>query len=156
MTIRIEDILSAEHCLIEAPVSSKKKLLEYLASFIANALGDSSTNDIFERFLNRERLGSTGIGEGVAIPHCRLPQCTQPFGILLKLDEAIDYDAMDHRPVDLVFALVVPEQADNQHLQVLATLARSFTSPEYRQSLRNAPNAEQLYQRALNLASDSE
>src|SRR5690554_1608477 len=87
MSIRIEDILSAEHCLTEAPITSKKKLLEYLASFIAHALPESSSNDIFERFLNRERLGSTGIGEGVAIPHCRLPQCKQPFGVLLKLDE---------------------------------------------------------------------
>lgn len=151
MTTRIEDILTAENCLTEAPITSKKKLLEYLASFIANALPQSTSGDIFERFLNRERLGSTGIGEGVAIPHCRLPQCTQPFGVLLKLDEAIDFGAMDHRPVDLIFALLVPEEADSQHLNVLAMLARSFTEPSFREALRNAPNAEQLYQRAINM-----
>ncbi len=151
MTIRIEDILTAENCLMEAPITSKKKLLEYLASFIANALPESSSSDIFERFLSRERLGSTGIGEGVAIPHCRLPQCTQPFGVLLKLDEAIDFGAMDHRPVDLIFALLVPEEADSQHLKVLAMLARSFTEPSFREALRNAPNAEQLYKRAINM-----
>lgn len=150
MTIRIEDILTPERTLTDAPVSSKKKLLEYLASFIANQTQSSAT-DIFERLLSRERLGSTGIGEGIAIPHCRLPTCKQPFGLLLKLDEAIDFDAMDHRPVDLVFALVVPEEANNQHLQVLAMLARNFTEPEFREALRNAPDAKQLYQRAISM-----
>lgn len=150
MTIRIEDILTPEHALLDVPVSSKKKLLEYLASFIAN-LTDSSATDIFERLLSRERLGSTGIGEGIAIPHCRLPGCSQPIGLLLKLDEAIDFDAMDHRPVDLVFALVVPEEANSQHLQVLATLARNFSEPDFRDALRNAPDATQLYQRAISL-----
>lgn len=150
MTIRIEDILTPERTLTDAPVSSKKKLLEYLASFIANQTQSSAT-DIFERLLSRERLGSTGIGEGIAIPHCRLPTCEQPFGLLLKLDEAIDFDAMDHRPVDLVFALVVPEEANNQHLQVLAMLARNFTEPEFREALRNAPDAKQLYQRAISM-----
>lgn len=136
---------------MDAPVSSKKKLLEYLASFIANSLSDSSASDIFERFLNRERLGSTGIGEGVAIPHCRLPQCQEPLGVLLKLHETIDFDAMDHRPVDLVFALVVPEQTDGQHLQVLATLARNFSDADYRTALRNAPDAHMLFTRATQM-----
>ena len=76
----------------------QEKLLEYLAAFVANQMLNSSASDIFERFLARERLGSTGIGEGIAIPHCRLSQCQKPLGVLLKLDEAIDYDAIDHRP----------------------------------------------------------
>lgn len=151
MNIRLEEVLTPERTLMDAPVSSKKKLLEYLASFIANHLSDSSASDIFERFLNRERLGSTGIGEGVAIPHCRLPQCQEPFGVLLKLNEAIDFDAMDHRPVDLIFALVVPEQADGQHLQVLATLARNFSEASFREALRNAPDAHQLFSRAISM-----
>ena len=151
MSIRIEEILTPERTLLNAPVSSKKKLLEYLAAFIANLLPESASGDIFERLLTRERLGSTGIGEGVAIPHCRLPHCEAPFGILLKLDEAIDFDAMDHRPIDLIFALVVPEEADSQHLQVLATLAKNFSDSEFREALRNAPDAQQLYQRAITL-----
>ncbi|MFY9179372.1 MAG: PTS sugar transporter subunit IIA [Venatoribacter sp.] len=151
MSIRIEDILTPERTLIDAPVSSKKKLLEYLASFIAGQLPDGSATDIFERFLSRERLGSTGVGEGIAIPHCRLPQCQEPFGVLVRLAEAIDYDAMDHRPVDIVFALIVPEEADSQHLQVLSLLARNLTEPNYRDALRNAPDAELLYKRALNV-----
>lgn len=149
MTIRIEDILTQERTFMDAPVSSKKKLLEYIASYVANVTGTSATN-IFERLHNRERLGSTGIGEGIAIPHCRLPECTEPIGLLLKLDEAIDFDSMDHRPVDLVFALIVPEDANSQHLQVLAMLARNFTEASFRDALRNAPDAKQLYERAIN------
>lgn len=150
MTIRIEDILTPERTLMDAPVSSKKKLLEYIASFVGNQTG-TAVSDIFERLLSRERLGSTGIGEGIAIPHCRLPECENPIGILLKLEEAIDFDAMDHRPVDLVFALIVPEAANNQHLQVLAMLARNFTEPSYRDALRNAPDAKQLFERAISM-----
>jgi len=117
MDIRIEDILTPERTLIDAPVSSKKKLLEYLAGFIAEQLSDSSADDIYERLLSRERLGSTGIGEGIAIPHCRLKQCDQAMGVLLRLMEPVDYDAIDRQPVDLVFALLVPEEATEQHLR---------------------------------------
>ena len=149
MDIRIEDILTPERTLIDAPVSSKKKLLEYLAGFIAEQLSDSSADDIYERLLSRERLGSTGIGEGIAIPHCRLKQCDQAMGVLLRLMEPVDYDAIDRQPVDLVFALLVPEEATEQHLQVLAILARNFSEPAYREALRKAPDAQQFYQRAL-------
>lgn len=150
MDIRIEDILTPERAMIDAPVSSKKKLLEYLAGFIAEQLSDSSADDIYERLLNRERLGSTGIGEGIAIPHCRLKQCDQAMGVLLRLMEPVDYDAIDRKPVDLVFALLVPEEATEQHLQVLAMLARNFSEPTYREALRKAPDAQRFYQRALN------
>ena len=75
MALRIEDILSPERSLVDVQVSSKKKLLEQLATIIATTLGDASADDIYERLLNRERMGSTGIGEGIAIPHCRLLQC---------------------------------------------------------------------------------
>lgn len=150
MDIRIEDILTPERSLIDAPVSSKKKLLEYLASFIAEQLSDSSADDIYERLLSRERLGSTGIGEGIAIPHCRLQQCDQAMGVLLRLVEPVDYDAIDRKPVDLVFALLVPEEATDQHLQILAMLARNFSEPAYCQALRKAPDVQQFYQRALN------
>ncbi|MEK9765643.1 MAG: PTS sugar transporter subunit IIA, partial [Thalassolituus sp.] len=100
MTLRIEDILTPERALQNVPVSSKKKLLEMLAAMIAEELGDASADDIYERLLARERMGSTGIGEGIAIPHCRLLQCQQAMGILLKLEEPIDYDAIDGNSVD--------------------------------------------------------
>ncbi|MEC8443048.1 MAG: PTS IIA-like nitrogen regulatory protein PtsN [Pseudomonadota bacterium] len=149
MTLRIEDILSPERAIADVAVSSKKKLLEQLAALVAEQLGDASADDIYERLLSRERMGSTGIGEGIAIPHCRLLQCQQAIGILLRLQDPIDYDAIDGKPVDLVFALLVPEEATDEHLQILATLASNFSQEEYRTSLRNAPNAHQFYQRAI-------
>jgi len=149
MATGIGDILTPERTLINVEVSSKKKLLEFLAGFIAGQLTDCPADDIFERLLSRERLGSTGIGEGIAIPHCRIRQCEQATGILLRLAEPVDYDAIDQKPVDLVFALMVPEEATEEHLQILATLARNFSEAEYRDALRKAPDAKYLYQRAL-------
>jgi PTS system nitrogen regulatory IIA component len=149
MTTAITDILSAERTQIDVPVSSKKKLLEYLGEVISTQLSGSTADDIFERLLGRERLGSTGIGEGIAIPHCRLKECNQAFGVLLRLENAIDFDSIDRQPVDLVFALLVPEEATEEHLQVLSMLARNFSEATFRDALRNAPDACQLYKRAL-------
>lgn len=149
MALRIEDILTPERSLVDVQVSSKKKLLEHLASIIATTLGDASADDIYERLLNRERMGSTGIGEGIAIPHCRVLQCQQAVGILLRLEEPVDYDSIDGKPADLVFALLVPEEATDEHLQILATLAGNFSQEEYRNALRNAPDARHLYLRAI-------
>jgi len=149
MTLGIEDILTPERALLNVAVSSKKKLLEFLAGFIAEQLPQSSADDIFDSLLGRERLGSTGIGEGIAIPHCRLRYCEQAIGVLLKLEEPVDFDSIDGQPVDLVFALLVPEEATEEHLQILAMLAENFSNAQYREALRNAPDTRHLYQRAL-------
>lgn len=149
MSIGIVDILAPEHCLVNQAITSKKKLLEFLGDYLTQQLRTDSSDDVYERLLTRERMGSTGIGEGVAIPHCRLKQCQQAFAVLLTLPEAIDFDAIDNRPVDLIFTLVVPEEATDEHLQLLAVLAGNFSNAEYRQALRNAPNNQQLYQRAI-------
>jgi len=149
MTIGIEDILTPERALLNVAVTSKKKLLEFLAGFVTEQLPGSTADDIFDRLLSRERLGSTGIGEGIAIPHCRLRFCEQAIGILMKLDEPVDFDSIDGKPVDLVFALLVPEEATEEHLQILAMLAENFSNAQYREALRNAPDTRHLYQRAL-------
>lgn len=149
MSLCIEDILTPERSIINVAVSSKKKLLERLSSLVAEEIGDASADDIYERLLARERMGSTGIGEGIAIPHCRLTHCEHAFGMLLRLQNPIDYDSIDGHSVDLVFALLVPEEATDEHLQILATLARNFNQEEYREALRNAPDPKQLFQRAI-------
>ena len=131
MSLSIEDILTPERSVIDVTVSSKKKLLEQLSSLVAEEIGDASADDIYERLLARERMGSTGIGEGIAIPHCRLLQCQKALGILLRLNTPIDYEATD------------------EHLQILATLASNFNQAEYREALRNAPDAKHLFQRAI-------
>jgi len=103
---------------------------------------------VFDRLLERERLGSTGLGEGIAIPHCRLKHCPQAIGVLFSLSEQIDYDSIDKKPVDLVFALLVPEEATDEHLQILSRLAGNFSQPEYRERLRQAQSGTELYQQA--------
>lgn len=149
MSILISDILTQEQTLADVEVSSKKKLLELLASLVAETLDSASSDDVFEKLLSRERMGSTGIGHGIAIPHCRLLTCNSALGFLLRLKEPIDYDAIDGRPVDLVFALVVPEESTDEHLQLLATLATNFSQSEFRDALRCAPDVSRLYNRAI-------
>ncbi|WP_028293188.1 PTS IIA-like nitrogen regulatory protein PtsN [Oceanobacter kriegii] len=149
MTLQIADILTPERTINDVTVSSKKKLLEFISSLVAEELSDSSSDEVFERLLGRERLGSTGIGEGIAIPHCRLPQCNEAVGVLLHLNDAIDFDSIDRQPVDLVFALLVPEEATDEHLQILATLAQNFSQADYRQKLRDASGNRTLFDAAL-------
>jgi PTS system nitrogen regulatory IIA component len=97
------------------------------------------------QLIAREKLGSTGLGEGIAIPHCRIENCSQPTGILLTLAEPIDFDSPDNQPVDLVFALLVPAEAHQQHLDTLAGLARLFSQPDFCDSLRNAQDRAELF-----------
>lgn len=145
----INDILTPERTIKSAPASSKKKVLEYLGSFIAEHIPESSADDIYERLLNRERIGSTGIGEGIAIPHCRLKQCEKTFSVLLHLEQPIDFDSIDQQSVDLIFALVVPEEATDEHLQTLSMLAQKLSQAEYRDALRGSETSIELYQAAI-------
>lgn len=149
MTLAIDSILTPERTIKNAPASSKKKVLEYLGSFIADHIPESSADDIYERLLNRERIGSTGIGEGIAIPHCRLKQCDKTFSVLLHLEEPVDFDSIDQQPVDLIFALLVPEEATDEHLQTLSMLAQKLSQAEYREALRNAPDSVALFTQAI-------
>jgi PTS system nitrogen regulatory IIA component len=149
MNPAIDSILTLERTVKSAPASSKKKVLEYLGSFIADHIPESSADDIYERLLNRERMGSTGIGEGIAIPHCRLKQCDKTFGVLLQLEHPIDFDAIDQQPVDLIFALLVPEEATDEHLNTLSMLAQKLSQADYREALRNSPDSQNLFQRAI-------
>jgi PTS system nitrogen regulatory IIA component len=149
MNSAIDSILTPERTVKSAPVSSKKKVLEYLGSFIADQIPESSADEIYERLLNRERMGSTGIGEGIAIPHCRLKQCHKTLGVLLQLEQPIDFDAIDKQPVDLIFALLVPEEATDEHLKTLSMLAQKLSQADYREALRNAADSQNLYQRAI-------
>jgi nitrogen PTS system EIIA component len=149
MSIEVADILKPARTRHGVNITSKKKLLELLASVVSEEVPGSSADEVFDRLLGRERLGSTGIGSGIAIPHCRLRQCEQAVGVLLQLQEAIDFDSIDHKPVDLVFALLVPEEATGDHLQILATLARNFSDSDYCEQLRQATGDEQLFQRAI-------
>jgi PTS system nitrogen regulatory IIA component len=123
---------------------SKKKVLECLSGALSASLTTHTTEQIFDQLIARERLGSTGLGVGVALPHCRLAGIEAPMGALATLTDAIDYDSPDNEPVDLVFALIVPDSADEEHLQLLAQLAELFMQKEMCDQIRNAQTADKV------------
>jgi PTS system nitrogen regulatory IIA component len=131
-------ILEPGSVSIADPASSKKRVLEQAARLLAGNRDEPGAEQIFERLLERERLGSTGLAGGVALPHARMPGMNQSCGAFLRLAEPVDFDALDGQPVDLVFALLVPEDANEQHLQLLAELATMFNAEELRNRLRTA------------------
>ncbi|MCY1393948.1 Nitrogen regulatory protein [compost metagenome] len=128
------------------PGGSKKRVLEQIANLIARELPGFDAQDIFESLVARERLGSTGFGNGIAIPHCRLSGCEAPISAILHLDAPVDFDALDAAPVDLLFVLLVPEAATEEHLELLRQIASMLDRSEVRDRLRRARNGEELYQ----------
>lgn len=143
--MNIEDILSPERVAARADITSKKSVLELLAELIAEDTPSISQAEIFDSLCARERLGSTGLGHGVAIPHGRLKGSQDTLGAFVQLQQGVDYDAVDQQPVDLLFALLVPEESTNEHLQILAQLAEMFSDSERLRKLRRAYSAEALY-----------
>ncbi|WP_458527227.1 PTS sugar transporter subunit IIA [Onishia taeanensis] len=145
----LESILPPERALFGVPGGSKKRVLEFFSTFIAQNTPSLDSQEVFSRLIGRERLGSTGIGHGVAIPHARNPHCKSPLAGFLKLSEPVDFDAIDGEPVDLVFVLLVPEQADDAHLALLGQVAAVMNDPETRQQLRKSDTQRQLYDTLL-------
>jgi PTS system nitrogen regulatory IIA component len=131
-------ILESGSISIADPASSKKRVLEQAARLLAGTADEPEAEQIFERLLERERLGSTGLAGGVALPHARMPGIGESRGAFLQLAEPVEFDALDGSPVDLVFALLVPEDANEEHLQLLAKLAAMFNEQELRDRLRQA------------------
>src|SRR5205814_21465 len=125
-------------------VNSKKQAIVELASRAA-ALTGQNERVILEILQQREKLGSTGIGQGVAIPHAKMPKLDKLTGIFARLDRAIEFDSLDRQPVDLIFLLLAPEGAGADHLKALARIARLLRDPEVTQKLRESRDAEALY-----------
>ncbi|UUY10390.1 PTS IIA-like nitrogen regulatory protein PtsN [Pseudomonas sp. J452] len=144
--IRLENILTAGRSLVNVSGGSKKRVLEQIANLVARELPDLDGQDIFESLIAREKLGSTGFGNGIAIPHCRLPGCAAPISAVLRLDAAVDFDAIDGAPVDLLFVLLVPEAATDEHLELLRQIASMLDRADVRERLRQAQSSESLYQ----------
>lgn len=147
--MRVNELLTPERTFVDVHGVSKKRLLDRIAELAANACPELGEQEVFDALIARERLGSTGIGEAVAIPHCRLSTCRQSIGLLLKLDEPIDFDAADGQPVDLVFVLLVPEENPEKHLKTLSHLATLFNENSFREGLRRAGDADKLYKNAV-------
>ncbi|HEX5514672.1 MAG TPA: PTS IIA-like nitrogen regulatory protein PtsN [Gammaproteobacteria bacterium] len=147
--MKIADLLTRERIRIDTDVGSKKRALEVLSEMLADDANDVPAGVIFNKLIGRERLGSTGLGKGVALPHARLTHGGEPRGALIRLNHGIDFDAFDRQPVDLLFALVVPEHFTDEHLQILANLAELFSDQELCQQLRQAADTDAIYQRLL-------
>lgn len=143
--MNISDILNVDRVICHTRINSKKRLLEVLSELLAAGGTPYLQAEIFESLLARERLGSTGFGNGVAIPHGRVRSASHAVGAFLRLDEPVDYDAIDGKPVDLVFAMIVPEESTEEHLQALSALAEKFSNDKFCASLRACRDCEKLH-----------
>jgi PTS system nitrogen regulatory IIA component len=153
--IRIENILTPGRSLVSVPGGSKKRVLEQIAKVIGQDLPDLDPQTIFESFIAREKLGSTGFGNGIAIPHCRMPGCASPLSAVLRLDAPVDFDAIDGAPVDLLFVLLVPEAATDEHLELLRQIASMLDREDVRERLRRAATGQDLYRTVVDIQSGS-
>lgn len=144
--MQLADIITPERVATNVEAKSKKRALEKISDIIAtNSDTSMGANDIFDSLIARERLGTTAIDHGVAIPHGRIKNSDETIGAFVQFSNGIDCDAMDHQSVNLMFALLVPEESTEEHLQLLARLARMFNNAELRESLQNAPDNQALY-----------
>jgi PTS system nitrogen regulatory IIA component len=143
--MNISEILSPDCVFADVDCHSKKDALDTLAKTIANSDNSISQTEVFDCLIARERLGSTGLGKGIAIPHGRLKQGKKTLAAFIQLDEAVDYDAVDKVPVDLLFALIVPEDSTEEHLQTLAKLAEKFSDTDTIRKLRRSNTATEIY-----------
>lgn len=139
------DLLTPARVKANVVTSGKKRLLEQLAALLASGADGENERGIYDSLCGRERLGSTGLGHGVAIPHGRSSRLASATGVFLRLSEPVDFNAPDGMPVDLVFALVVPEHYAQQHLLLLANLAEMFGDAGFRDRLRQVADSAALY-----------
>ncbi len=143
--MKISDILSPERIANQADAASKKRALELLSSKLAEGQNELSSTQIFDSLLARERLSSTGLGKGVALPHGRAKNIDRTICAFVRLREGIDFDSVDQQPVDLLCGLLVPEESTEEHLQILATLAEMLRDEAFCKKLREASSEQELY-----------
>lgn len=148
----ITHILSQDCTRASVDARSRKRALEVAADILAEHHPELKARNVFDELMARERLGSTSLGEGVAIPHCRM-ECTGITGAFLHLVNRVDYDAADGEDVDLLFVLVVPPDENTAHLEVLASLASMFADPENRRRLRSCTGNGELFEELVGLLS---
>ncbi|MCY4297303.1 MAG: PTS sugar transporter subunit IIA [Gammaproteobacteria bacterium] len=143
--MQMEDILTPGRCLCAIEGHSRKRLFYRISELIADDAPGVDADAVFRALMAREQLGSTGLGHGIAIPHCRVEGCREVLGVLATLREPIDFDAMDGNPVDLLFCLVVPDARDDDHVRTLAAVATLFSDADFCFTLRNTGDADDLY-----------
>jgi PTS system nitrogen regulatory IIA component len=142
--MEIADLLSPDAVVAHLKAASKKQVLQEMAHKAAGLTGLSERR-IYETLAEREKLGSTGMGQGIAIPHGRVAGVEKMTGLFAQLDHPVDFDSMDDQPVDLVFLLLAPEDAGADHLKALARVSRLLRNQAVCEKLRAAPHASTLY-----------
>jgi PTS system nitrogen regulatory IIA component len=140
----LSDLLSFEAVLPALKVNSKKQALQELSDRAA-AVSGLPAREIYDSILQRERLGSTGVGNGIAIPHAKLAKAQQIFGLFARLERPVDFEAQDGAPVDLMFMLIAPESAGADHLKALSRIARAVRDPAFTARLRATRDPSALY-----------
>ncbi|MFC6688984.1 PTS sugar transporter subunit IIA [Jhaorihella thermophila] len=142
--MQLSSILKPEAIKVVTAVSSKKRLFQEIADLAQTAYGLNSEATL-DALLERESLGPTGVGHGVALPHARLPGLDRVVGAFVLLEKALDFGAIDRQPVDIAFALFAPEEAGVEHLKALALVSRTLREPSFCSKLRSNPDATKLY-----------
>ena len=140
----LTDLIAPAAIIPALKVNGKKQALQELAARAAELTGQSE-RAILEILLQREKLGSTAVGNGIAIPHGKLPKLGRLFGLFARLERPIDFEALDSQPVDLIFLLLAPEAAGADHLKALARVARMLRDPEVARKLRESSDTDALY-----------
>ena len=147
--MNIDSILVPERTICSLRASSKKRAFELAAKHINRSVPHLETGDVYRGLIEREKLGSTAVGDGIAIPHCRLEGCDSITGSLFVLQDPVDFLAHDDEPVSIMFVLLVPAFETTEHLATLGMLAERFQIKTYRKDLITAKDNEELYKRAL-------
>lgn len=142
--MQLSNVLSQDCTKSAVLCSSKKRALELISEIAATHL-DQNSQPLFECMLNREKLGTTGIGNGIAIPHGRISNSDHAIAVFIQCQDPIDFDAIDGQPIDLLFALFVPEEQCKEHLSTLASMAEKLSNKKICKQLRNAKTDQELY-----------
>lgn len=144
--MQLNDLLTPSRVAVGITASSKKRALEKMSSLLQKDGTELHQNAIFQALIERERLGSTGIGNGIALPHGRLKGLTGPIGAFATLEQEMDFDAIDGKPVRIIFALLVPDNASEEHLQILSMLAGIFSDNDFCDMLMAIKSVNEAYQ----------
>jgi len=138
------NLLNKDRVICHADISSKKRALQTLAEVLSKSDPELKARKVFDQFCDREQLGSTGLGNGIAIPHCRMDGLNEPIAALITIDDPIEFDAPDKKPVDLLVGLMVPSEATDTHLQLLANIAKHFSDTSTCETVRRATSSTEI------------
>lgn len=140
----LSDLISPDSVIAHLKATSKKQALQEIAQRAAR-LARLPEREVFDALLERERLGTTGVGQGIALPHAKFPELTRLHGLFVRLDQPVDFESIDDKPVDLIFTLLAPEDAGAEHLKALARISRLLRNQSICAKLRGAEDGAALY-----------